>query len=79
MPVDKDFEEAARRWFAVQESADYERRMAQFRAGRLGAVEAEQIAADLCATGDRVKREAAEREEKASRQRGAKLRAGITK
>jgi hypothetical protein len=68
--VDKDFDEAAKRWFKIQDDVAHEKRMELFRAGKLGPGETEQIIHDEVARGDAERSRKAAEEEKASRERG---------
>jgi hypothetical protein len=58
------------------DQVDRERRMNLFRSGLCNRFDAEVITAEECAKGDAIKREAAEKREKALREKGARLRAG---
>jgi hypothetical protein len=63
----------ARRELAVE----HEKTMIAFRAGELPYFKAEQVTAKLCAEGDADRRQKAERAERARRELGARLRAGV--
>jgi hypothetical protein len=61
---------------AFNDAVRREERLNLLRAGKLSHIEAELLTAELCAQGDATKREAEEKAEKASRELGARLRAG---
>jgi hypothetical protein len=55
----------------------HEKKMIDFREGRLGFWESEQIASELCAAGDLERRREAERTTREAREAGARARAGV--
>jgi hypothetical protein len=61
---------------AFAEDVERERKLLLFRQGKLSFHEAEQITAELCAQGDQLRREEAERVAREDREKGARLRAG---
>jgi hypothetical protein len=77
--TEAEFDEAARRWFRIQDQEQHENKMEAFRAGRLGPVETEQIIADEVARGDAERQRKYLQALREERELGAKLRTGITR